>query len=965
VNDVEQAEALLRDGRAARALAAIGTEKGLRADLVRIRALRLGDPAGALPHVIARAEALARTPDDAARLLWARADRAFRPNEEDVEAELRQAWDLATDPVLRARIAIDLGRCRTIHGDLDDAMMWLAHADEQPLEGADSGHRHHLRGIVHLHRGDSLSAVQSFTIALQQAGDDASLTAWALRGRGRAYLGIDRVEAGLADYERCAALCEGRTGLTGVRTHSLNALADIAREQGRLDDAVRLFQETLAVGASHVRNVVHLNLALLEAQRGQLPAAWAHLQRVPYATSTARPFLELAGAATELLLLAHDGAADDLAGAVTRLNLAVDRSGSIDLQTLHVLLDVLALLRARPVPPRIVARTARLALHHALATDHEAEDEVRAQLLATGIELVGDYELLGRLGDGATGSVRRARDVHTGRDAAVKAVVEAAIAQRVARVELDAVSRLDHPGIVQLLDHGVVDGLDALTTGWAPGTPWLAMEVLSGGSLQLRTLGWSELVPVLDGLLAALSHAHARGVLHLDLKPANIVVDPDGLPVLIDFGIAGLSGRRRAMRAGTPTYAAPEQLGGTAEPLGPQTDLYSLGCTAWELLTGTPPFHAPTQEAMIRAHRQRPLPPLSAPDDVAAWLRRLLAKRPADRFASAAAARQALRLLAPGPLPERPPRALPPPSLAVVLRRDPRHVPRGIEAPLEAQLRTLADQGAPPTRIGGAAGQGVSHIGRHLALRALEEGLARVLWAPAGDLAHAARHQLHVVGLGGDELVPALRRRPEVADADGVAAWLRGDAEASDGLQALCGDAPWVLVRDAPATPWGPVAPAPRAWVIDLVHGGDAADHQVPQADEGMREALLDGWVALAPSLREQLVRSTNGPRSLVTYLRLLAASGRLGSGPDHLRARPGPMVPANELVDAVVRIRLDADERDALRAISDLAPWLPDDPGRPTDSLRPLATLGLARRTVGGWRLLCPVAPLRAALGA
>ena len=965
MQQVEQAEAFLRDGRPAEALGALGTTKGLRADLVRIRALRLGDPAGALPHVIARAEGLARTPNDAARLLWAQSDRSYRANGEEVEGVLRQAWDHATDPRLRGRIAVDLGRCRTVHGDLEDAVLWLAHADEQPMEGADAGHRHHLRGIVHLQRGNSQGAVRSLSFALDLAGNDIVLAAWALRGRGRAYVGIDRIDASLADYERCTGLCEGRVALVGVRTHVLNALADIAREQGRLDDAARLFQETLALAGTRVRHVVHLNLALLEAQRGRLPAARGHLLRVPYATSTARPFLELAGAGTELLLLAHEGAPDELAGAVTRLGLAVDRSASIDVQTLHVLLDVLTLLRARPVPPLIVARTARLALHHALATDHEAEDDVRAQLLATGIELVGDYELLGRLGDGATGSVRRARDVHTGRDAAIKAVVEAAIAQRVARVELDAVSRLDHPGIVQLLDHGVVDELDALTTGWAPGTPWLAMEVLSGGSLQRRTLPWSELVPVLDGLLAALSHAHARGVLHLDLKPANIVVDPDGLPVLIDFGIAGLSGRRRAMRAGTPTYAAPEQLGGTAEPLGPQTDLYSLGCTAWELLTGTPPFHAPTQEAMIRAHRQQPLPPLSAPDDVAAWLQRLLAKRPADRFASAAAARRALRLLAPGPLPERPPRALPPPSLAVVLRRDPRHVPRGVEAPLEAQLRALTGQGAPPTRIGGAAGQGVSHVGRTLALQALEEGLARVLWAPAGDLAHAARHQLHVVGLGDDELVPALRRRPEVADADGVAAWLRGDAEASDGLRALCGDAPWVVMRDAPAAPWGPVAPAPRAWVVDLVHGDGAADHQVPQADEGMRQALLDGWVALAPSLREQLVRSTDGPRALVTYLRLLAASGRLGSGPDHLRARPGPMVPATELVSAVVRIRLDAGEREALRAISDLAPWLPDEPGRPTDSLRPLATLGLARRTVGGWRLLCPVVPLRAALGA
>ncbi len=225
------------------------------------------------------------------------------------------------------------------------------------------------------------------------------------------------------------------------------------------------------------------------------------------------------------------------------------------------------------------------------------------------------------------------------------------------RREVALVAALDHPHVVALLDAGALpEGLPAPLT---PGSPYLVMERAGRGSLNEAGFptSFAELEPLLRALLDALAHAHARGVVHRDLKPGNVLIaGPEDLrlgPKLSDFGIA------RALDdagpgdpvSGTPAYMAPEQFAGGAQ--GPTTDLYALGCLAWTLSTGAPPFVADTLGELARRHAEAAPPAprfrYAVPAGFEGWLRALLAKAPAARPATAAAAARALvRLPPPG-----------------------------------------------------------------------------------------------------------------------------------------------------------------------------------------------------------------------------------------------------------------------------------------------------------------------------
>lgn len=283
---------------------------------------------------------------------------------------------------------------------------------------------------------------------------------------------------------------------------------------------------------------------------------------------------------------------------------------------------------------------------------------------------LGPFELLEPVGEGGMGVVWRGR--HCGQDlpVAVKVITRDEARepefQEAFRREVEAVAGLNHANIVMVFDGGEIpehaakasDGL--LVTG----SPYLVMEFLSGGRLDTQPMitDWPRLRSVLLQLLDALAHAHARGVVHRDLKLGNVLVgtDDDSRPgyKLIDFGLAeehstdrGSSSR---LSAGTPAYEAPEQILGQWRDEGPWTDLYAFGCIGYALAAGHTPFSGDDVERVLRCHLMVPVPPLaprfSVPEGYVGWLSRLMAKHPNDRFRCAADASYALACLDEGPV---------------------------------------------------------------------------------------------------------------------------------------------------------------------------------------------------------------------------------------------------------------------------------------------------------------------------
>ncbi len=230
------------------------------------------------------------------------------------------------------------------------------------------------------------------------------------------------------------------------------------------------------------------------------------------------------------------------------------------------------------------------------------------------------------------------------------------------RNEVRAAAGLDHPGIVTVLDFGEIPAGTARLSGgkFVVGAPYIVMEYAYRGSLKRfeDAIGWRELKGVLVTILDALAHAHASGVVHRDMKPANILVGcggPDDMGVkLTDFGLAHAMDHHDFARHndsgwGTPHFMAPEQFKSAWRDYGPWTDLYALGVTAYYLCSGRYPFRPDSSGSFARSHMLETPAPLErrfdVPEEFDGWIARLLQKAPEDRFQCAADAAYALQRL--------------------------------------------------------------------------------------------------------------------------------------------------------------------------------------------------------------------------------------------------------------------------------------------------------------------------------
>ncbi len=319
-------------------------------------------------------------------------------------------------------------------------------------------------------------------------------------------------------------------------------------------------------------------------------------------------------------------------------------------------------------PPIVNLESAEVISISAEASGNEATLPIAPMPAAVlpGHILAHRYEVLGRLGEGGMGVVYHCRDQATGDVVALKRMVApdegvSADYQGWFAKEARALASLNHPSIVKARDYGrLVDR-----------SPYLVMDVASGPSLHelgSHRMSFALIWTIVDQILGALAHAHARGITHGDLKPSNVLVaerSPDAPHVdILDFGLAwlkrdphderldGLSSPGFATHAGagTPGYMAPEQIQHETHHVCGATDLYSLGCILYRLLSGRPPFEGKAKD-VLRQHAFDEVPALEltidAPAGVGEFVLRLLRKRPWERFGYAADAQRAWQPLRP------------------------------------------------------------------------------------------------------------------------------------------------------------------------------------------------------------------------------------------------------------------------------------------------------------------------------
>ncbi len=268
----------------------------------------------------------------------------------------------------------------------------------------------------------------------------------------------------------------------------------------------------------------------------------------------------------------------------------------------------------------------------------------------TEFERKGDYEILGVLGTGGMGKVYKVRNILSDRIEAMKVLLpnlsgQKELADRFLR-EIKVLASLNHSNIAVLRTALIIDHQLAMIMEYVEGTTLAA-------HLEQETICWGDALTYIDQVLAALSYAHQQNVIHRDIKPANMMLMPSGAIKLMDFGIAW-SGNDLGLTVtgttvGSLAYMSPEQV--KCEPVDARSDLYSVGVSLYEMVTGQKPFKGDSHFSIMQAQlQQTPRPPIEVKADLPESLNQIIlmamSKEPARRFQSADAFRNALKNVA-------------------------------------------------------------------------------------------------------------------------------------------------------------------------------------------------------------------------------------------------------------------------------------------------------------------------------
>ncbi|MCB9688656.1 MAG: protein kinase [Alphaproteobacteria bacterium] len=482
------------------------------------------------------------------------------------------------------------------------------------------------QATVALELGDPRQGLLLARRALSRAGQDAHQRGvlWGLVARAHEATGD--ASSALAAWRKSAELLDGSP-------ESLNARAEEAAVLARLGRLIEVREQLpewcdLAERMGARATIRFHALLLVVAANDRDRASWSHHWRHVVARAADPDQLD--------------------ARLAEHLRLAAGLSSDDERDVEHA---------PHPLSRAVRAHALALDVWQRIGRSQEAVRQSRAlhELGSRGAPIpAGPFDLTRRIGRGAVGDVWRARHHDRRLVVAVKVLAHQDPRMRASfDTEVRAAASLDHPNIVRVVGTGIL-GPEAEAVGHGEvrvESPWCAMELAEGGTLDswCGRLPWSQVKAVVLSLLDALAHAHARGVVHLDLKPSNVLLRTrDGGVVLSDFGLAKVVELQhgRTTVAGTPQYMAPEQFRGDSRDYGPWTDLYALGCLVVHLVTGAPPFAAETIEGQRLAHLEAALPTMVSrvpvPVGLDGWISRLMEKDPAERFQRAADAAWAL-----------------------------------------------------------------------------------------------------------------------------------------------------------------------------------------------------------------------------------------------------------------------------------------------------------------------------------